>query len=637
MKPPKPKRTAQEYALWAALPMATTSKVEGRLKTILDKSRCRRRLTRGVIAAALTLTVGMAVALGTAQTEPPTLVAAITSGEYPADSPAHIAVNIAFLKMQIRRFGDTDPWAGKAYYVLGSEQVSARQYDDALASFDKATLLPEPPYVNSGIHSSARYERINTLDTAGRYPEAIRETQILLRNKGRGVLAPDQWENLRERLPEFQMMQGYADKRAEVKGFYAAFPSAADSRWTQSLPNGVTVQFAGCQQQRTNIQQPVGLQHSAWSPDGRFLARASFERNDGDPAPMTYSGFTANYVAKEQAKRAQEVGFAVRLAYPRGTVVKVAFAVAGNGDMETNEIGLTTSNGVVLSDEQELTRATGGVRLGAAHFPSTQRQAALRVGIAVGTVKSPPPDTPNAAYQWAEFPNITLPPLEQQIEGRTQMTLDNTQNRRRTPQRVWLTALGLTAGVLASIAMPRPAAGAEPTAPVTQGRGVAGATARLKQIYQVLTMYRIQHYGALPETNSAELLRELTHRPTVYGLPERGAGNASQAIQLLNNPDNSLCLYYLHNKRPDGTLVGSPKRPGTRDVWATTDQFVQNHPHGAAGFYLVLWEDGSVGQIPASKILAVQAYDVIGPPGATAESAQRGEKQIAYPGQAGLP
>lgn len=412
MNIPNPKRTTQEYALWAALPMATTSKVEGRLKTILDKTRCRRRLTRGVIAVALTLTVGMAVALGTAQPEPNTLMAAITSGGYPSDTPDHIAANIAFLKAQIQRFGDRDPWAGKAYHNLGNVQRSAGQFNEAAASYEKAIALPEPPYANSGIHSSARYQRIETMEEAGNYAEAIRETQALLKNKGRGLIAADFWENLRERLPEFKIMQAIAEKRAEMKSFYAAFPTAPDPRWTQTLPNGVTVQFVGCQQQQTNIHQPIGLQHTAWAPDGKFLAQASFERNDGDSTPMTYSGFTAAYVAKEQAKRAHGVGFAVRLTYPRGTVVKVAFALAGNGDMETSEIGLTTSNGVVLSDEQEITRATGGVRLGAAHFPSTQRQATLRVGIAVGTVKSPPPDTPNEAYQWAEFSNIILPPAK---------------------------------------------------------------------------------------------------------------------------------------------------------------------------------------------------------------------------------
>lgn len=412
MKPRKPKRTAQDYALWAALPMATTSQVEGRLKTILDKTRCRRRLTRGVIAAALTLTVGMAVGLGTAQTEPDSLVTAITSGRYASDTPAHAATNMAFLKAQIRRFGDQDPWAGKAYYVLGNEQEAAGHYDDALASYEKAILLPEPPYADSGIHSDARYERIETLNAASRYPEAIRETQALIKNKGRGLLRADQWENLRERLPDFQMMQDYADKRAEEKAFYAAFPAAADPRWTQTLPSGVTVQFVGCQQQS---KQQAGPQHTAWAPDGRFLARAPFDRNYGDPIPMTYSGFTADYLAKEQAKRAHGVGFAVRLAYPRDKVVKVAYAIGGNpdnGGIEKSLDGLTTENGTVLSDEQEINRPTGGLRLTAAHFPITQRQATLRVGIAVGTAAAPPPDTPNAAYQWAEFPGIILPPAK---------------------------------------------------------------------------------------------------------------------------------------------------------------------------------------------------------------------------------
>jgi len=55
MNIPNPKRTAQEYALWAALPMAQTSQVEKRLRMILDGTRSRRALSRCVLIAALSL------------------------------------------------------------------------------------------------------------------------------------------------------------------------------------------------------------------------------------------------------------------------------------------------------------------------------------------------------------------------------------------------------------------------------------------------------------------------------------------------------------------------------------------------------------------------------------------------------
>jgi len=418
-------RDPVKMALWAALPMAYTSQVEGRLKMILDKTRNRRRLTRGVIAAALTLTVGLAVAVGTAQTEsrshmagatgivPSSLMAAITSGGYPSDTPAHVAANVAFLKAQIQRFGDKDPWAGKAYYMLGNAQTGMQRHAEAVASYDKAIALPEPPYAGSGIHSDARYERINALEAAGRYAEVVTETQKLLQNGGRGRISPDLWENLRQRLPEFKMLRDDMAKRDQVKAFYAAFPKPTDPRWTQTLSNGVTVQFVGCQQ-HTREQQDISP-HTAWTPDGKFLAQATFERNEGDSTPTTYSGFSADYVAREQAKQAHGVGFAVRLTYPPGTVVKVAYALAGDpesGGMETSEQGLMTENGVVATDEREINRPTGGLRLAAAHFPSTQRQTTLRVGIAVGTRDTLPPDAPDPAYQWAEFPNITLPPVK---------------------------------------------------------------------------------------------------------------------------------------------------------------------------------------------------------------------------------
>ena len=396
-----------------AIAMAQSSRVEGRLKMILDQTRNRRLPRRGAIGVALALSAGLALAVATAQTEPHSLMAAITSGGFPLDTPAHAVAEAAFLKAQIERFGDKDPWAGKAYYMLGNAQTGMQHPAEAVASYDKAIALPEPPYANSGIHSSARYERIDTLEAAGRYDEAVTDTQKLLQNGGRGLISPDLWENLRQRLPEFQMLRDDMAKRDQVQAFYAAFPASPDLRWTQTLPNGVTVQLVGCQQ-HTGEKQDI-LLHTAWTPGGKFLAQAKFERNEGDSTPTTYSGFTAAYVAQEQAKRAHGVGFVLRLTYPPGLPVHVGYALAGDpgaGGMETGADGLMTENGSVVTDEAEINRPSGGLRLAAAHFSVTQNTATLRVGIAVGSKDTSPLSASDPAYQWAEFPNITLPPVK---------------------------------------------------------------------------------------------------------------------------------------------------------------------------------------------------------------------------------
>ncbi len=244
---------------------------------------------------------------------------------------------------------------------------------------------------------------------------------------------------------------------------------------------------------------------------------------------------------------------------------------------------------------------------------------------------------------------VALPMVQtSQIEGRLKMILNQTQSRRQATRRVFLAALGLAAVVLVPLATLRPAAQAQALTPEATRSGPDGATAQLKQLYHILTVYRARHNGAFPATNLPALLAELTAHPQEYGLPERGAGNARQALHLFTSPDSQfmdggskayadkLIVYYLHNKRPDGTLVGTAKRAGTRDVFAYTNLYFRNHPHGATGFYLVLWDDGQVEKIPARRILTVRAYDVIGPAGASQAAARRGDKQIAFPGEAGL-
>ncbi len=175
--------------------------------------------------------------------------------------------------------------------------------------------------------------------------------------------------------------------------------------------------------------------------------------------------------------------------------------------------------------------------------------------------------------------------------------------------------------------------------PADAASGPEMATERLHRIYGLLQTYRRTHEGAFPSmlggTNS--ILTDLAVHPKQYGLPDAGANGGKQAGALFSLPDTTQIVYFLHDKRPDGTPVGTAKQAGTRDVFAYTGLYVSNHPHGATGYYLVLWDDGTVDKIPVSSILTAPSYDVIGPPGAAQQAARQGLKQIAFPGQAGLP
>ena len=390
MKPLKPKRNAQDYALWAALPMATTSQVEGRLKTILDKSRSRRRLTRSVIIAALALTVGMVVAISTALAPPRSLKEALSGKGYPSDTPAHERANIELYRASLRKFGENDPWAGKAYYGLGMVQMTAGSYGDALLSFDRAMALPEPPYANSNIHSVALYEKINTLESAHRYSEAVSEVEALLKNKGRGMITADLWENLRERLPDLKRKRDSKANRDAEKGQFAAL--TADPNWTQTLANGVTVQFLG-------IMQFTGNVHTAWSPSGRFLSRTTYKSMDNDGA---------GYIGPSPTR---ELKLILRLHYPVGQAVMTGYEVKDS--VSSGYLSGFARNGTnVITDEMAFNPDTSGCRVVQAWFLLSQKQTTLRVGVAL----VPPPfgtnDPVDAPKDWAEFPNITLPPIE---------------------------------------------------------------------------------------------------------------------------------------------------------------------------------------------------------------------------------
>lgn len=177
----------------------------------------------------------------------------------------------------------------------------------------------------------------------------------------------------------------------------------------------------------------------------------------------------------------------------------------------------------------------------------------------------------------------------------------------------------------------------------TKGR-VPGDSANgiedLKKLYAVLNIYRERHEGKQPADATA-LIKDLASAPKEYGFQ-----NYLEARSLFSNPDviyadglarnakevERIWPYELPGIRLDSKALGSPKTPGTRDLWATTDIYF--HPNiryyadgrtepNPTGFHLVLWDDGQVEQISYEQTFFV-------PQGG-------GQFQTAFPGQAGVP
>ena len=386
----KSKRTLADYALWAVLPMAQSSKIEGRLRLILNGSRDRRKVTRGLWGLGAALALSMALIVATAETQPRSLMAAITSGGQTPDTPAHVRANIAYFQAQIARFGDGDPWAGKAYYVLGNAQMETGQTNAALASYDKAILLPEPPYdsptFHSNIHSSARYERINVLEFAGRHAEAVAETEALMTPSRRGLVTGDLWMNLRDRLPEFKMMAIYDANRTAGRGLYRGL--TAGPNWTRTVSSGVTVQVVGLLLTEGNV-------HTVWSPDGRFCRRA------------TYDSETEHYnnIYTEPTRHFQII---LRFVYPDNQALLTDYTLSGSSGLGAQS-GLARDGGKVLTDENVMNPQTGGCRLVDVWFLTKQAQTDLRVGVALIAPSAEPTNPTDAPKEWVEFSNITLP------------------------------------------------------------------------------------------------------------------------------------------------------------------------------------------------------------------------------------
>lgn len=381
-------RSLRDTPLPAVLPMAQTSRVEGRLRAVLRKTLRRGSVSRRGALIAGGMLIVMVGTIGLLRSEPDSLEAALTWRGPGMDTPAHTAATIAFLQREIRRFGDADPWAGKAYYNLGDAQLFAGQDEAALNSFNRSLQLPEPPYADSGIHIADWDQGVYALQFAGRYREALQRIQAFERSPDTGPERAMFIGNLRGWKPELKQMMQWSDNLAATHQFFVSIAQQSASQWTQKLGNGVSVQFLG-------VVVTHGNQHDAYSPVGHYLKQGTFTGFD--------LGLMPQYPDRQQC-----LSLILRFVYSQGTVVKTSYDLVPSSELGYTS-GICTENGVVVTDESEINRPTDGLRVVNAIVSSALRQTQLRVGVAAGTPMALPPDAPNPAYQWATFTHVILP------------------------------------------------------------------------------------------------------------------------------------------------------------------------------------------------------------------------------------
>jgi len=165
-------------------------------------------------------------------------------------------------------------------------------------------------------------------------------------------------------------------------------------------------------------------------------------------------------------------------------------------------------------------------------------------------------------------------------------------------------------------------------------RGISEA----ENVYKDIQVYRERHQGDFPPDGSV-LQADRVRNLKAYGYPD-----FLSALRAYCNPDSRYAddpiarkdpaateTFMLTKLRMDGSAIGSSEQVGTRDVLAYSDTYYHENirHHGAkadtispAGFYIVVWDDGEVQEVPFERTAYVKQPDGF---------------MVVFPGQAGIP
>ena len=184
--------------------------------------------------------------------------------------------------------------------------------------------------------------------------------------------------------------------------------------------------------------------------------------------------------------------------------------------------------------------------------------------------------------------------------------------------------------------------------PVYTGSSIPGdykmGVASLKRTYDYINIFRMKTGGDLPLKNEG-LILDIIKNPKDYGFE-----TPDMALEPLSNPDDKYNdsafvrsdpsrkgfpgIYYI---RPNGEKLGGVREKGTKDVFSFSNTYYHfNEPSETAGrplanpvgFYLVLYDDGSIEKVAYDRQLYVIA------PGGSRNSFTY---TSAFPKQSGVP
>ncbi|MBC7807492.1 MAG: hypothetical protein H7145_15255 [Akkermansiaceae bacterium] len=161
----------------------------------------------------------------------------------------------------------------------------------------------------------------------------------------------------------------------------------------------------------------------------------------------------------------------------------------------------------------------------------------------------------------------------------------------------------------------------------------------MKNLFVLYEAYKKKH-GVYPKSYG-DTFNDLLTNPKEFGFESfEAAGNA------LKNPDmrfsdspimrkGNVVTFGSYETRADGSPKFGAKPPGTRDVLAYMDTYYHENARqypgdrttvNPVGFYQVLWDDGTVENVPYDKVTYAPYL------GKT-----DGAMRLAFPGEAGLP
>ncbi|MCL5103698.1 MAG: tetratricopeptide repeat protein [Armatimonadetes bacterium] len=169
------------------------------------------------------------------KTAPKTDLTAALRLLHPGDTRAHLEANIRTIEDAISKYGTKDPWACKAFYLLGLSRYRLGRHEEALADFDSCLQIPEP---YEGLHFYAQNMRTLTLKALGRNEEAIAAGKSVSKFPGKEPSRDKIISNSMLLAADMQLSQGQNEEAVKTYRQYLSIAAQKKSKdWDTMAPD----------------------------------------------------------------------------------------------------------------------------------------------------------------------------------------------------------------------------------------------------------------------------------------------------------------------------------------------------------------------------------------------------------------